>query len=213
MLYDDNVEDFNDDSDSLIGDPTRPTTTDIGSIIAAAMRATGAPGGQQQRVFQEAVFPVGVVPRQGAQVTPGQRAIRPDVSFIGPDGMRVNLEVDNRPERSRQHVIEHLRAMRQAQRSGLAPTTGTRSVFLETDRSGRIQRLRHVSYRLNDRGQVVRDRQRSFTRSYRGAGPTVAEALRRGLIDRQPVRRGRHVRRGVRPFDAFTDGFAFARAS
>jgi hypothetical protein len=60
---------------------------------------------------------------------------------------------------------------------------------------------------------VVRDRQRSFTRSYRGAGPTVTEALRRGLIDRQPVRRGPRVRRGVRPFDAFADGFAFAPAA
>jgi hypothetical protein len=76
MFYDDDTEAFDDwdslveqrttqpldDGDSLIGDPTRPTTTDIGSIIAAAMRAAGAPGGQRQRVFQEAVFPVGVRP-------------------------------------------------------------------------------------------------------------------------------------------------------
>ncbi len=184
------------DADTAIGDPTRSTTSDIAGIIAAAMRRT-----RRGQVVQEGVFPVGIQPRQGSQRGRGPGAIRPDVSFIGRDGRRVNLEVDNTTARSRRHVIDHLRAMREAQRAGLQPTAGTRSVFVETTPDGRIRRIRHAAYQVNHRGQVVRDRARSYTRTYRGRGPTLTQALRTGLLDRQPRRQSRLTRRSLRPFD------------
>ncbi len=197
---DDWGDEFN-DIDSAIGAPTQQTTSDIASIIAAAMS-----GSRRGTVAQEAVFPVNPIPRQGTQRGSGAGAIRPDVSFVGRDGQRVNLEVDNRRDRSNRHVQDHLVAMREAHAAGLQPAGDTRSVFVETDNAGRIRRIRHVAYTLDARGRVVRDLGRSFTRSYRRQRPSVAQVLQRGLLDRPqqaPAKRQAGLRRGVRSFDAF----------
>lgn len=76
-----------------------------------------------------------------------------DVSFIGHDGRRVNLEVDP-TSRIHTHRQDHLNAMRTAAERGHAPAAA-RSVFVGMDRRGRIQVIRHVHYepRTDRQGQ------------------------------------------------------------
>jgi hypothetical protein len=201
-------------TDELIGvplDPEEPTTTDVASHIAASLRALG-----RQGVWQERVFPVGRQPVQGAQRGIGPGAIRPDVSFPAADGSRVNLEVDRSATGSRRHREEHWRAM-QALLLHLGPARarelieGTRSVFLRTDRQGRVIGMERVGYQLVD-GRLRRIRQRA-----RLAGPTTPqELLRAGLLDAaaaagrvspaagRPGSRGLRLRRRARA-DRFVD--------
>ncbi len=163
-------------------------------------------------IHQEAVFPVGRVPRQGVQVQragtgPGVRAIRPDVSFLGTDGRRVNLEVDKRADSSAAHRRAHLRAMQDAQKNysndprlrrlRINPVQETRSVFVQTDGVGRVTRITKVSYGLDAGGQVFAHRPQEI----RLRPPrTITSVLASDVLRTPPVLPSRAARRR---FDAF----------
>jgi hypothetical protein len=201
--------------DSLIGEPTRDTTSDVASIIAAHYRERG-----DGRVVQEGVFPVGVTPIQGAEAGKGPGAIRVDTSYVSPDKRRrVNVEVDDVAQRSRAHQREHLAAMRTLVREltrtggseGLRRArrliTQTQSTFVLTDpRTRQVTSVERVRYGVDNRGRVIRLREQPT----QVGGRSVEDVLQSGMLDRRFVTARRAVaarsrnsarpsRRGYRP--------------
>jgi hypothetical protein len=184
------------DFDSLSGEPTGLNTTDIESRIAEHMRRQRA----RQPVHMHAIFPVGRRPRQGIQrgdiqiPGTGVRAAFPDVSFVGRDNVRVNLEVDNAPPSSICHQTAHLRAMNATVQNIRTPgrwrggpmapqevVDQTRSVFVVIDNQGRVCEIRYVRYILRG-GIVFRDETRSYICTY-SAPIGIGTILQFGILE------------------------------
>lgn len=188
--------------DSAVGERIGINTTDIESRIAEHMRHQRP---SIQEVHMHSTHPVGRVPVQGINPGdinvqfPGRRtpttSSQPDVSFVGADRNRVNLEVDARHNRSVAHQQAHLQAMQAAVRhagDGNREIQGmtrrdvveqTRSVFVETDSRGRVTQIRKVGYRVDDRGRVTEDRTRSETIDLSNNPQNLQNVLRSGVLE------------------------------
>lgn len=189
------------DLDFALGKPTAINTTDIESQIAEHMRQQRP---SIQEVHMHSIHPVGIEPLQG--IKPGDINVQfpgrsdpttssqPDVSFVGTDRKRVNLEVDARDDRSLAHQEAHLQAMQKAaqhakngEMGGMTPhdvVDKTRSVFVETDSKGRVTQIRKVAYKIDERGRVTEDKSRSETINLHDNPRNLREVLNSRELER-----------------------------
>lgn len=172
-------------ADPAVGERSRRTTSQVASQIACYYMAAG------RRVFQEAVFPVGFNGTQGAARGDDPGAVRPDVSFQTRDRWRANLEVDDRPERSRSHLANHQTVLQQLLDERGASWARclierTQSIFLLVNDARQVTHIQRVRYRVTNAGRTVS----AIVAATDADGGrlerplAVAQVLRSGLLDR-----------------------------
>lgn len=165
----------NQDTNSVKDRPPPTATNEIAAQIYGQFL--------QQDPTRTRAFVAHLVEPEGVQSEEGRRSTKQgvgsliDVSFVGQDGRRVNLEVD--PSRNiNRHAEHHRRAMQAAVKNNHTPDS-SRSVFIGVDGEGRIQQIRHVHYeRRGNRIVPVEDANVTLTTPL-----TAQQAVQQGVLD------------------------------